>query len=157
MFEIYVQIFGFKLVPIETSGDRSVLDQKLIWHEDVQMHSAWIVDDSGDPEFLGYAYLDLFPRDGKFTHTGQYALQRVSIRHSAESCPLNADGRQTEISSPGRELVPPLFVPRDESPKTDNGQADLARSELYTKPLPRTRTYIPLSVKPHSIFQASCG
>ncbi|KAK4500398.1 hypothetical protein PRZ48_008587 [Zasmidium cellare] len=74
LLDIYIQIFGVKFVPVEGTS-REVLDQGLVWHEDVQMFSVWDVDEA-EPGFLGYAYLDLFPRDGKYTHAGQYALQR---------------------------------------------------------------------------------
>lgn len=73
---IYVHIFGIRLVPVELYN-ATLHDQKLIWHEDVRMFSAWGIDEP-EPRFLGYAYLDLFPREGKYTHAGQYTLQRVS-------------------------------------------------------------------------------
>ena len=76
LLHIYEHIFGVKLVPVE-SVTGTLLDRKLIWHEDVRMFSAWDTDQP-EPDFLGYAYLDLFPREGKFTHAGHYALQRVS-------------------------------------------------------------------------------
>jgi len=42
------------------------------------MYSVWDVDGSNE-EFLGYAYLDFFPRDGKYTHRGCYSLQQVGL------------------------------------------------------------------------------
>ncbi|EGP86093.1 uncharacterized protein MYCGRDRAFT_74077 [Zymoseptoria tritici IPO323] len=66
LLQMYVHILGVRLVPVETAAS--------IWHEDVQMFSAWAVD--SEPDFLGYAYFDFFPREGKFTHAGQYTLQK---------------------------------------------------------------------------------
>lgn len=76
LLDVYLQIFGVRFVPTEQTGS-DLLEQGLVWHEHVQMFSVWNVDQA-EPEFLGYAYLDLFPREGKYTHAGQYALQRVS-------------------------------------------------------------------------------
>ena len=63
---------------------RDGADGPLVWHPDVQMYSVWNIDGSEEP--LGYAYLDFFPRDGKYTHAGHYPLQKVSFEtldHSA--------------------------------------------------------------------------
>ncbi|KAK1756992.1 hypothetical protein QBC47DRAFT_359473 [Echria macrotheca] len=46
----------------------------LVWHEDVMMYAAWDTRDSPD-SFLGYAYFDLFPREGKYGHRGCYDIQ----------------------------------------------------------------------------------
>jgi len=54
-------------------------EQPLTWHEDVQMYSVWNTD-GVDQQFLGYAYFDFYPREGKYTHSGSYSLQQV-CRH----------------------------------------------------------------------------
>lgn len=53
----------------------------LVWHEDVLMYTVWDTrQEPGGDDFMGYAYLDLHPRHGKYTHSGHYALQPVSTR-----------------------------------------------------------------------------
>lgn len=49
----------------------------LTWHEDVLLYAVW---NTRDEAFLGYAYFDLFSRDGKYTHNGHYALNWVSSK-----------------------------------------------------------------------------
>lgn len=46
------------------------------WHPDVRAYRVWNRDE--DEELLGYYYLDMFPRDFKYGHKGNYNLSRVS-------------------------------------------------------------------------------
>ncbi|KAF2724833.1 zincin [Polychaeton citri CBS 116435] len=78
LLDLYEHLFGVRLVLVNTVAD-ALSDKKLTWHEDVRMFSAWLVDDE-EPRFLAYAYLDLFPREGKYTHNGHYALQRRYLK-----------------------------------------------------------------------------
>ena len=53
-------------------------DQKL-WHPEVTMFSVWDqqgLKDEVDPKqsFLGYLYLDLYPRDNKYGHAAVWGL-----------------------------------------------------------------------------------
>lgn len=50
-------------------------NKPLIWQEDVLLFAVYDSDKLG---FLGYAYFDLFSREGKYTHCGHYSLQAVS-------------------------------------------------------------------------------
>merc|ERR1711936_648412 len=43
-----------------------------VWHEDVEM---WKVDDLESGNNVGYFYLDLYPRDGKYGHACMMQLQ----------------------------------------------------------------------------------
>ncbi|CRL27656.1 Peptidase M3A/M3B, thimet/oligopeptidase F [Penicillium camemberti] len=69
LLQMFQHLLGVEVRRVDTAHREG-----LIWHEDVHMYTAWKVDGETD-EFLGYAYLDLFPRDGKYSHSGHYPLQ----------------------------------------------------------------------------------
>ena len=78
MLKIFETLFG--LVFVELTGeerDRAAPSNKgsdIVWHEDVQVFSVW--DDEGQGSgFVGYLYLDLFPREGKYGHAANFNLQ----------------------------------------------------------------------------------
>lgn len=82
MLKIFEELFGLQFVEI-TGEDRNAVAPSgkggdIVWHEDVQVFSVW--DDEGEGSgFVGYLYLDLFPRDGKYGHAANFNLQPVSI------------------------------------------------------------------------------
>jgi len=63
LMEIYQRLLGLKFSLVE-GGE--------VWHEDVEM---WKVDDQKTGENVGYFYLDLYPRDGKYGHACMMQLQ----------------------------------------------------------------------------------
>lgn len=63
LMDIYQRILGLKFTKIE-GGE--------MWHEDVEQ---WRVDDATSGETIGYFYLDLYPRDGKYGHACMMQLQ----------------------------------------------------------------------------------
>jgi metallopeptidase MepB len=67
-FEYFHRLFGMRIEKVDASD----ID---VWHEDVKMYA--MLDDDNEA-FLGWLYLDLFPRDGKYSHFGHNALQPVS-------------------------------------------------------------------------------
>ncbi|OQD95379.1 hypothetical protein PENSOL_c020G10017 [Penicillium solitum] len=69
LLQMFQHLLGVEVRRVDTAHCEG-----LIWHEDVHMYTAWKVDGETD-EFLGYAYLDLFPRHGKYSHSGHYPLQ----------------------------------------------------------------------------------
>lgn len=77
MLKIYKKIFGVRYEEVAHQADSGYL-----WHETVKMYSLWDTDDND--QFLGYLYLDMFPREAKYSHAGHYALAPVS--------PLSHDG-----------------------------------------------------------------
>ncbi|PSK34054.1 Saccharolysin [Elsinoe australis] len=78
MLQIFESIFGLVFVDI-TGEDRSKVSptgkgDDIIWHPDVQIFSVW--DDASEGNgFVGYLYLDLHPRDGKYGHAANFNLQ----------------------------------------------------------------------------------
>ncbi|KKY24142.1 putative thimet oligopeptidase [Phaeomoniella chlamydospora] len=78
MLEIFEELMG--LVFIEVTGeDRDAIAESgngkdIVWHDEVQLFSVW--DDEGEGgEFVGYLYLDLFPRQGKYGHAANFNVQ----------------------------------------------------------------------------------
>ncbi|KAL6693409.1 hypothetical protein J3F84DRAFT_401284 [Trichoderma pleuroticola] len=74
LLELLGHIFDTLFEPI-TPEHRSVLGdgKPLVWHNDVSIYAVW--DTRKSDEFLGYAYFDFFPREGKYGHGGSYATQ----------------------------------------------------------------------------------
>ena len=68
LFDIFKHIFGVEISKVEAQEHQ-------LLHPTIQMYTLW--DDDKSQDFLGYLYLDLFPRDGKFTHAGTYPLVPV--------------------------------------------------------------------------------
>ena len=52
-----------------------------MWHEDVEM---WQVDDAKTGQNIGYFYLDLYPRDGKYGHACMMQLQPACLDKTGE-------------------------------------------------------------------------
>jgi len=63
LMDIYQRILGLKFTKVE-GGE--------VWHEDVEQ---WRVDDAETGGNIGYFYLDLYPRDGKYGHACMMQLQ----------------------------------------------------------------------------------
>ncbi|RKP18218.1 zincin [Rozella allomycis CSF55] len=63
MLDIYQKVLNLKFTEIEN---------KNVWHQDVRTFN--VIDATSD-EVIGQFYLDLFPRDGKYTHAACFGLQ----------------------------------------------------------------------------------
>lgn len=72
MLDIFEKLIGFRFLEI-----RADIKSRNVWHEDVQVFSVWNSDDLGGA-FVGYLYLDLFPREGKPGHACSFNLVPVS-------------------------------------------------------------------------------
>lgn len=62
MLNVYQTLFGLKYREVKPAQ---------AWHDDVQLFE---VSDSSTNEVLGYFYMDLFPREGKYKHAAAYTL-----------------------------------------------------------------------------------
>ncbi|CAK4034113.1 Thimet oligopeptidase [Lecanosticta acicola] len=78
MLNIFEELFGLVFVEIQgehrdqlsTTGKGS----DIVWHQDVQVFAVWDHESEGG-NFVGYLYLDLFPREGKYGHAANFNLQ----------------------------------------------------------------------------------
>ncbi|KAL3428032.1 peptidase family M3 [Phlyctema vagabunda] len=68
MLEILETLFGLEFVRTETRA----------WHESVTVYAAWDGPEEGGG-FLGYLYVDLFIRDGKFRNAQHIAMKRAFV------------------------------------------------------------------------------
>ncbi|KAL2760251.1 hypothetical protein ACRALDRAFT_1046528 [Sodiomyces alcalophilus JCM 7366] len=78
MLKIFEELLGFVFVELQAE-DRARLSptgkaEDIAWHEDVILYSVWD-DASGGDGFVGYLYLDLHPRPGKYGHAANFNLQ----------------------------------------------------------------------------------
>ena len=78
MMRIFEEIFG--MIFVEVLGqDRAAISPTgkggdIVWHPDVQVFSVWNDEGEGGG-FVGYLYLDLHPREGKYGHAANFNLQ----------------------------------------------------------------------------------
>lgn len=78
MLNIFEKIFGLVFVELKAE-DRAKISptgkaEDIVWHEDVIMFSVWN-DKSEGGEFVGYLYLDMHPREGKYGHAANFNIQ----------------------------------------------------------------------------------
>ncbi|KAM6555594.1 hypothetical protein CsatB_002613 [Cannabis sativa] len=71
VFKIVQDLFGLRFEEIEDSE---------IWHPDVRVFSVF---DSSSSELMGYFYLDMYKREGKYNHTCVVGLQNGALSSSS--------------------------------------------------------------------------
>ncbi|KAG8740405.1 hypothetical protein FRC10_004356 [Ceratobasidium sp. 414] len=64
ILEIYQDLLGVKFE--EVKGN--------LWHPEVQQFAVWNANAKAEGDFLGWAYLDLFPRESKYSHAAVWPL-----------------------------------------------------------------------------------
>ena len=78
IFEIYQKLLGFKFVDITEDNPQA------LYFSDIKLFCVYDENNINIP--LGYFYLDLFPRDGKYNHAAMFTL----IRKSKYDLPISA-------------------------------------------------------------------
>ncbi|XP_024023972.1 probable thimet oligopeptidase isoform X2 [Morus notabilis] len=77
IFKIVQDLFGLRFEEIDDSE---------VWHSDVRVFS---VLESGSGELMGYSYLDMYTREGKYNHTCVVGLQNGALSpNSARQIPV---------------------------------------------------------------------
>ncbi|CAN6674717.1 saccharolysin [Trichomonascus vanleenenianus] len=67
MLKLFERLFSLEFT--------EVTENKQVWHPDVRQYSVWKTE-SGKPEFLGWFYLDLHPRENKYSHAANFSLTK---------------------------------------------------------------------------------
>lgn len=81
MLKVFETLFGLVFSEFDTKdGIHSAAGTHSghTWHEDVRLFSVWD-DEAEGGQFVGYLYLDLYPRQGKFSHAANFNVQPVRI------------------------------------------------------------------------------
>lgn len=83
MLNIFEKIFGMAFVKLDAQAREALSPtgkgDDIIWHPEVEAFTVW--DDEGEGSaFIGYLFLDLFPRDGKYGHAANFNIQPGFIR-----------------------------------------------------------------------------
>ncbi|KAF5369475.1 hypothetical protein D9758_002530 [Tetrapyrgos nigripes] len=67
ILDIYQNLLGVKFVEMKD-------EEGATWHPDVQRFSVWEKDAKDESGFIGYCYLDLYPRANKYSHAAVWPL-----------------------------------------------------------------------------------
>ena len=74
MMALFSQVFGMQFFKLSTDQYFKLgANIQVVWHDSVAVFTVWNDDQLGGG-FLGYLYLDLFPRPNKYNHAGHYGL-----------------------------------------------------------------------------------
>lgn len=106
LFQIFSLIFGLRFVIL--SGTDKAIET---WHSDVIAIAVWDKTEKG-VEFLGYLFIDPYPREGKYGHVGHYGLQQVwliSYSFLTDILPYWLTSIRASLSRTGRGItLPPV-------------------------------------------------
>lgn len=85
MLNIFEQLFGLHFVEVQGKHRDQISEtgkgEDIVWHPEVQVFSVWDSEADGG-EFVGYLYLDLFPREGKYGHAANFNIQPGFIQEN---------------------------------------------------------------------------
>lgn len=87
MLTIFEKLFGLKFVQVVEEGAQ-VGSGERGWHEDCKVYLVHDEESLGG-EFVGYLYLDLHPRDGKYGHAANFNLIPGFLREPGNSTSRN--------------------------------------------------------------------
>ena len=139
MLHIFEELFGLEFVEIR-GDERDALAKNfsiakgsdMVWHEDVSLFSVWDSEDQGS-SFVGYLYLDLFPRDGKYGHAANFNLQPgFTIPSSATSTSTIPSDTVTTLPDGSKRRYPATALVCNFSKPTPKKPSLLKHDEVVT-------------------------
>ncbi|EIN12760.1 metallopeptidase MepB [Punctularia strigosozonata HHB-11173 SS5] len=80
ILEVYQRLLGVRFVEIQDGNE--------MWHKDVQGFEVWNADAKDASGFVGYCYLDLFPRPSKYGHAAVWGMLLSAENERGESVPI---------------------------------------------------------------------
>ncbi|KAL4065047.1 mitochondrial endopeptidase [Scleroderma citrinum] len=99
ILSIYQNLLGVRFV--EVTGEK-----KDVWHPEVQQFAVWEKDAKDESSFVGYCYLDLFPRSAKYSHAAVWGLlPGYELPSGARHYPLTAMVANLAKSTPDRPAL----------------------------------------------------
>lgn len=75
VMEIYQEMLGVQFVQLSNDFEKGE-----VWHPDVLRYAVWEAGATSSSDFIGYVYLDLYPREGKFGGTAHWPLTSTYLR-----------------------------------------------------------------------------
>ncbi|KZV95839.1 mitochondrial endopeptidase [Exidia glandulosa HHB12029] len=69
IMNVYESMLGVEFVPLSNDVEKGD-----IWHPEVQRFAVWEAGATDASGFVGYTYLDLYPREGKYSHAAVWPL-----------------------------------------------------------------------------------
>jgi metallopeptidase MepB len=105
---LFEKLFGMKFVELGPE-ERARLSPSgkaadVAWHEEVVAFSVWDTDTTqtpgGDEGFMGYLYMDLHPRPGKYTHAANFNLRPGYLKKDGKSRYYPATALVCNLSKP---------------------------------------------------------
>ena len=69
MLHIFERLFGLAFVQL--TDEKSL--EGVTWHKDTKLYQVW--NDEPENSFVGYLYMDLHPREGKYGHAACFSIQ----------------------------------------------------------------------------------
>ncbi|CAE6426029.1 unnamed protein product [Rhizoctonia solani] len=95
ILEIYQDLLGVEFQ--EVKGN--------LWHPEVQQFAVWNANAKSKDDFLGWAYLDLFPRESKYSHAAVWPLQPGFDDENGRYYPTAAMVANLAKPTPGRPAL----------------------------------------------------
>ncbi|KZV91240.1 zincin [Exidia glandulosa HHB12029] len=69
IMNVYESMLGVEFVPLSNDVEKGD-----VWHPEVQRFAVWEAGATDASGFVGYTYLDLYPREGKYSHAAVWPL-----------------------------------------------------------------------------------
>lgn len=101
MLDMFQQLF--RLIYVEIDGDEKK-KREIVWQEDVQLFSVWDDAEEGG-SFVGYLYLDLYTRRGKYGRMANFNLRPVCSMF--EVILLRSDLHRVSFKKTAHAIIPP--------------------------------------------------